>query len=133
MAQVPPRPLSFRKAAFVAMVLLLPVTPLFAQQLGQGTADTDFSLWRVFAAVAFLAVLAGIAWALVKARGRPLQFFKPITQRRIEIVETARISTQASLCLARFEGAEYLLAVTPGGATLLEKRPIAADPADTDG
>jgi flagellar biogenesis protein FliO len=133
MAQFPPQPLSFCKAALAATMLLSSATPLFAQQLGRGSADTDFSLWRVFAAIAFLAVLAGIAWALVRARGRPLQLFKPITERRIEIVETARISTQASLCLARFDGAEYLVAVTPGGATLLEKRPVAVDPADTDG
>jgi flagellar biogenesis protein FliO len=128
MAQVPPRPLSFCKAAFVAMVLSLPATPLFAQQLGQGSADADISLWRLFATLIFLLILVTIAWVLIKVRGRPLQIFGAAAERQIEIIEVARVSPQASLSLVRFDGTEYLLAMTSNSTTVVEKRPAKTEP-----
>jgi flagellar biogenesis protein FliO len=97
--------------------------PAYAQQLGQGSADADISLWRVFATLIFLLILVTIAWVLIKVRGRPLPIFGPVSARQIEIVEVARISPQASLSLVRFDGAEYLLAMTPNSTTVVEKRP----------
>lgn len=107
--------------AFAA--LLASATPAYAQQLGQGSAEADLSLWRVFATLIFLLVLVTIAWVLIKARGRPLPIFGPASARQIEIVEIARISPQSTLSLVRFDGAEYLLAMTANSTTVVEKRP----------
>jgi flagellar biogenesis protein FliO len=107
----------------VFVILWAFATPVYAQQLGQGSADTDISLWRVFATLIFLAVLTAIAWVLIKVRGRPLQIFGPAAARQIEILEVARISPQSSLSLVRFDGTEYLLATTPHSTTVVEKRP----------
>jgi flagellar biogenesis protein FliO len=97
--------------------------PAYAQQLGQGSADADLSLWRVSATLIFLLILVTIAWVLTKVRGRPLPIFGLAPARQIEIVEVARISPQSSLSLVRFDDAEYLLAMTPSSTTIVEKRP----------
>jgi flagellar biogenesis protein FliO len=107
--------------AFAA--LLASAAPAYAQQLGQGSADADLSLWRVFATLLFLLSLVTSAWVLIKARGRPLPIFGPASARQIEIIEVARISPQSTLSLVRFDGAEYLLAMTPNSTTVVEKRP----------
>jgi flagellar biogenesis protein FliO len=110
----------------LAVTLVTVPTQLLAQSIGQGSADADLSFSRIFANLLFLLALVSAAWVLMKVRGRPLELFQPLANRRIIVSEVTRISTQASLCLILFDGHEYLLAVTPHAVTMIEKRPIQA-------
>lgn len=116
-----------RVTAGLVMIGLSSV-PLCAQRLGQGSAEADLSLWRVMAILLFLLVLVSGAWILVKMRGRPLQIFRPVANRRIEILEVARLSVHSSMCLIRFDGTDYLVAVTPQNTTIVEKKAAPASP-----
>jgi flagellar biogenesis protein FliO len=115
-----------RAATFVAVSLLS--ASAHAQKLGQGSADADISVWQIFATLIFLASLILIAWVLIKMRGRQLNIFGLSAERQIEIIEVARISPQSSLTLVRFDGFEYLLAMTSTGSTVVEKRPAKVKP-----
>jgi flagellar biogenesis protein FliO len=110
----------------IAVLLIAAVaTPLFAQNLGQGSSDSDISQWRIFATLIFILILISIAWFLIKLRGQPLNIFQVSRERRIRVAEVARVSAQSSLCLVRFDDNEYLLAVTPHSTTVIEKKMLA--------
>jgi flagellar biogenesis protein FliO len=116
-----PLPLYYlRPAVAVLMAALWPHT-VSAQQLGQGSSGADISSWQIFSLLIFLALLVAAALALVKFRGRPLQFFRPAADRRIEIIETARMSVQSTVCLIRYDGFDYLLAITAQSVTVIDK------------
>lgn len=111
---------------FLTAAAMIVPTQLLAQSLGQGSADADLSSWRIFATLVFLLALVSIAWILMKVRGRPLTLFQPLAARQVTVSEVTRISTQVFICLIKFDGYEYLLAVTPQTIAVIEKRPIHA-------
>lgn len=46
-----------------------------------------------------------------------------IPKRRIEIIETRRVSQHGDVCLFQCTGETYLIAIGPGQMLLLDKRP----------
>jgi flagellar biogenesis protein FliO len=94
-----------------------------AQQLGQGSSGADISGWQIFSLLIFMALLIAVALMLVKFRGRPSQLFKPAADRRIEIIETARMSVQSTVCLIRYDGFDYLLSITAQSVAVIDKSP----------
>jgi hypothetical protein len=115
----------FRTGLFVTITTCASATAV-AQQLGRGD-DDGIALWRVFAGVAVVLILGGAALVFGKSRAIDLRLWTPVASRRIKVIETVRISPQSSLCLAAFDGREYLIALTPGSATVVETNAAAAD------
>lgn len=104
--------------AGVVAAALLTGAPALAQRLGQGT-DTEVPIWRILGALAFCLLLAVAAAILLKRRlngpGRAV-FGRA---RRLQLVESLRLSHQIDLCVVSCDGAEFMLAATPHGATLI--------------
>jgi len=116
-----------------ALGLLGGAVPAFAQRLGQAT-DVGPPAWRVFLSLAIclgLAVAGAIALRIRLTAGgaspepgrwrlalrNPARFLN--TPRRLRIVETLRVSHHLDICLLSCDDRQFLLAATPGGATVL--------------
>ena len=93
---------------------------------------------RVVAALAaglLLSLLAALLLARMKRRGGPAPRWlgwlaRPgEPQARIRVVETRRASVHGDICLVSWNGTNYLIALTQGGAALLGQQP---EPAETD-
>jgi len=102
-----------------AIVTTCVTSTAVGQQLGGGD-DVEVSLWRVIAGVAVVLIFGVAALVFGKARVDALRLWTPAASRRVRVIETVRISPQSSLCLAAFDGREYLIALTPGSATVVE-------------
>ena len=102
--------------------LLVAAAPALAQRLGQGTG-TEVPIWRVLAALLLCLSLAVAAAILLRRRlgggARPIAFGR---SRRLQLVETLRLSHQVDLCVVSCDGGELLIASTPHGATLIDPR-----------
>jgi hypothetical protein len=98
---------------------LLTSSTCAAQTLGQGD-DFGVPVGRIVASLVLLLVVGGgiILWA--RRNGTMPRLLTPARQRRLAMIETMRMTPQSALCLAAFDGNEYLIAVTSGGATLLQ-------------
>lgn len=100
-----------------------------AQQLGGGGAP-NISLVRVFLALLVCLIVAVLAVLLLrqKIKGGALPLFSKLgsTTPRIKLVETRRIAPQSDLCLVQCDREEYLLLIVPGGASVLNRTPVAA-------
>jgi len=112
-----------------AAALLAAAAPAFAQRLGQGTG-TEVPIWRVLAALLLCLALAVAAAILLRRRlgggARPVAFGG---SRRLQLVETLRLSHQVDLCVVSCDSAEFLIASTPHGATLINPQlPPAKEP-----
>ncbi|HEV2818520.1 MAG TPA: flagellar biosynthetic protein FliO [Allosphingosinicella sp.] len=111
-----------RRLARIALAgaLLLAAAPALAQRLGQGTG-TEVPIWRVLGALFLCLALAVAAAFLLRRRlaggARPLAFGGP---RRLQLVESLRLSHQVDLCVVSCDGGEFLIAATPHGATLID-------------
>jgi flagellar biogenesis protein FliO len=106
-----------RVGTAVALSALL-AGPALAQRLGQGEG-TEVPVWRVIAALLLcLALAVGAAFALRKrlGGGLPLKAGRP---RRLQLVESLRLSHQTDLCLVECDGTNVLIASTPHGVTLI--------------
>ncbi len=104
----------FTGAAF----LLLAAAPAFAQRIGQGTG-TEVPVWRVLGALALCLALAVAAAYLLKRRlggSLPLAMGRA---RRLQLLETLRLSHQVDICLVSCDGAEFLVAASAQGATTI--------------
>lgn len=102
----------------VTAVLLLVEMPAHAQRLGQGTG-TEVPVWRVLGALIICLALAVAAAIVLKRRlggARPIGFGRA---RRLQLVETLRLSHQIDLCVVSCDGGEFLIAATPHGATVI--------------
>lgn len=102
-------------------LLLLGHGPALAQRLGQGTGG-EVPVWRVLGALGFCLALAIGAAFVLKRRlggGRPLGFGRA-RARRLELVESLRLSHQVDLCIVGCDGRELLIAATPHGAVLVK-------------
>jgi flagellar biogenesis protein FliO len=112
----PAFPLMLRTS--IAATALMAGAPALAQRLGQGTGG-EVPVWRVLGALAFcLALAIGAAFLLRRRLGGPVRatFGR---DRRLQLVESLRLSHQIDLCVISCDGAEFLLAATPHGATLI--------------
>jgi flagellar biogenesis protein FliO len=89
-----------------------------AQHLGQAVGN-EVDWWRVGGSLALCLVLAVVAAVVLKKRmigGGPglVGGF-----RRLQLVETLRLSHQVDVCLLRCDSGHLLIAATPQGAVLL--------------
>lgn len=93
--------------------------PAAAQKLGQGD-DVDISIARLSAALLVILVLAALALYFGRARLTRLRFWTGAQAHRLTVLEVVRIAPGATLCLASLDDREFLVAVTPQGATVIE-------------
>lgn len=93
--------------------------PAAAQKLGQGD-EVGISIARLIAALLVILVLAALALFFGRARLTRLRFWTGAQARRLTVLEVVRIAPGATLCLASLDDREFLLAVTPNGATVIE-------------
>ena len=103
----------------VALLTLLAAAPAFAQRIGQGTG-TEVPIWRVLIALALcLGLAVGAAYVLRRRLGgaMPLAMGR---SRRLQLVESLRITPQVHICLVSCDGAEFLVAASPQGAAAIE-------------
>lgn len=77
----------------------------------------DFA--RYFAALLLVLGLIGAAGLATRKFGLP-GLAKPVTQRRLQIVETLMLSPRQRLAIIRRDGVEHLVLVSPSGASLIE-------------
>lgn len=113
--------------------LLLIAGPAFAQsgRLGGG-GDLGISLTRIVTALVLCLMLAVLAALLLKRNGgkldlaavRRLVVRLPV-QRRIDVVETRRVSQHADICLLRCDGREYLILCAAQQQTVLREADVA--------
>ncbi len=112
--------------------------PASAAGLTSGSAP-DISWLRIALALVFCLALAAAAALALRKRGsagtlRFLTHFRAgaraLPRPRIRIIETRRASQHGDLCLVEAEGHTYFLALTAGGASLLDKQREAAADAD---
>lgn len=97
-----------------------------------GIADAPGIPWlRIMFALLFciaLAVGAIFAVRTYQSRGFSTGLLTRLRQvsgaPEIEIVETRRASMQGHICLFHCRGSAYLVAITAGGTTLIDKMPV---------
>ena len=113
---------ALRRAAAIiagAALLCLAAAPAFAQRLGQGTG-TEVPIWRVLGALALcLALAVAAAYFLRRRLNGSLPLAMGRARRRLQLVETLRLSHQVDICLVSCDGAEFLVAATQQGATAI--------------
>lgn len=115
--------------ALLAGAMLAAAAPALAQRLGQGTGS-EVPVWRVLGALLICLALAVAAAILLRRRlgggARPVAFGGP---RRLQLIETLRLSHQVDLCVVSCDSGEFLIASTPHGATVINPQLPRADPA----
>lgn len=94
--------------------------PAFAQTLGQGQAS-DISFVRIALSLLALLLLAAIVLFLFRSRLAPVRLWTPGGARRLHVLESVRLTPQASLCLVSADHVEYLVVVSASGATVLRQ------------
>ncbi len=120
-----------RLKALAPLCLLFAAAPATAQRLGGGGA-LNVSLTRIVMALLLCLMLAALAALALKRGGGRIDlagltriFAARPSQRRIEVIETRRVSQHADVCLLRCDGREYLLLCAPQQQTILREAPIA--------
>ena len=102
-----------------ALTLLLLAAPVFAQRIGQGTG-TEVPIWRVLIALALcLGLAVGAAYVLRRRLGGAMSLGMG-RSRRLQLVESLRLTPQVHICLVSCDGAEFLVAASPQGAAAIE-------------
>lgn len=107
--------------------LVVAASPAAAQRLGGG-GDLNISLSRIVIALVLCLMLAGLAILLLKRGGgrvdlaalRKLVVAMP-ARRRIDVIETRRVSQHADLCLFRCDDEEYLVLCAQHHQTVLRR------------
>ncbi len=111
------------------LAALLAASPALAQagHLGGGGA-VDVSLTRIVLALILCVMVAVLAVLLLKRSGGKVDlaaigrlFVKLPVQRRIEVIETRRVSQYADVCLVRCDAREYLILCAPQQQTVLRE------------
>ncbi|MEI9997611.1 MAG: flagellar biosynthetic protein FliO [Rhizomicrobium sp.] len=114
-----------------ALLVLAACRPAAAQTLGQG-ADDGISTWRVIAVLLLCLALAVYAAYVLRARlGGAPRFAWPLLsrtkiQRRLQLVETLRLSHQIDLCVVTCDGQDLLVAASAQGVEILRELPPGA-------
>jgi len=91
-----------------------------------GGEDVSVSIWRVLAALVICAIVALLAVLMIRKRaagGLPVIASLPARSRRIQVVETRRLSPHADISLVREGGREYLVLLFAGGSQILRSEP----------
>ena len=122
--------------AFPAIVASSPAMAQ-AGRLGGGGGSVDVSLTRVISALVLCLMLAALAVLLLKRRGGKIDLPKlgglfaklPAAARRIDVIETRRVSQHADICLLRCDGRDYLILMSQQQQTILREAPVAEDEA----
>ena len=107
--------------------LLLLAQPALADRLGGGS-ELGISLTRIVMALLLCLMLAALAVLLLKRGGgkfdlaalRGLMVRMPAA-RRIEVIETRRVSQHADVCMIRCDGREYLILSAAHQQTVLRE------------
>jgi len=104
-------------------------SPAFAQALATGPAPEV--PWLRLSLSLLLCIFLALGAALLLRRHRLHGRSNPLgallrkapgtARRRIAIIETRRASAHGDLCLVELDGQPYLLAFTPGGASLIDR------------
>ena len=120
-----------------AVPMLLSASPALAQagRLGGGGGSVDVSLTRIVSALVLCLMLAVLAVLLLKRNGgkvdlpalRGLFARMPVAARRIEVIETRRVSQHAEVCLLRCDGRDYLILCAQQQQTVLREGPSAVE------
>lgn len=108
-------------ARWAAAGLVLSCGPALAQTLGQGQ-DDGVSTWRVILALILCLALAAAVPFAMKARGFSglnLPSLGRVT-RRLRVIESVRLSQQASVSLVELDGEEFLVSVSNAGVEILD-------------
>ncbi|MEQ1809129.1 MAG: hypothetical protein ABL889_04330 [Terricaulis sp.] len=102
---------------------LMPALAL-AAPLGGGQSP-DINLVRIGLSLVLCLIIAGAAILILRRKGNGpwLSLTRASDPRAISVKETRRISLHAELCRFESDGQEFLIVVTPQGATLLRERP----------
>lgn len=113
--------------------LVVAAAPAIARagRLGGGSGGVDVSLTRIVTALILCLMLAALAALLLKHRGgrfdlgalRGFVGQMPGTARRIDVIETRRISQYADVCLLRCDGRDYLILCAEHQQTVLREGP----------
>lgn len=106
---------------------LLLAQPAWADRLGGGS-DLGISLTRIVMALLLCLMLAALAALLLKRSGGKIDFAalrglvaRMPAARRIEVIETRRVSQHADICLMRCDGREYLILSAAHQQTVLRE------------
>lgn len=123
------------------LALPLALIPLPAMAAGLGTANAPGVPWaRIVLAFVFCIALAVGAIAILRHHQGRLRFtfaaraFPAMAQaprRRIEVIETRRISQHGDVCLLHCGGHSYLIAMGQACAVLLDRQALPTGP-DTE-
>jgi flagellar biogenesis protein FliO len=106
--------------------LIVLTTTARAQQLGHGS-EVDVSGWRVLAGLGFILILVVGVFLVARVRPIHLTLWRSVSARRLKVIETTRLSPQATLCLASCDGKEYLIALTSGSVSVIDTPPMATE------
>lgn len=110
-----------RILSFLGIALLCScaiIDPASAQRLGQGES-VDVPIWRVVGALLFCLLIAVGAAFLLKRRLHGNVPMVGARGRRLQLVETLRLSHQNDICLISCDGVETLVASGSQGLTLM--------------
>jgi hypothetical protein len=123
-----------RLTYLVALPCLFSAAPALAQRLGGG-GGVDVSLTRIAMALILCLMIAALAVLLLKRNGGRIDLpafhrLVPAARpaRRIDVIETRRVSQYADVCLLRCDGREYLILCAQQQQTLLREAPTAETP-----
>lgn len=105
--------------AFMLVSGVMVSTPLLAQQLGRGD-DPAVSVWRVVLALVLILMLGGAALYIGRGRMSGIKLWQAGAYRRLNVIETSRMTPSSWLCLASCDGKEYLFAITANSVTFVD-------------
>ncbi|MDR3508028.1 MAG: hypothetical protein P4L64_09045 [Caulobacteraceae bacterium] len=107
-----------RRLATAVLASLTLSAPALAQTLGQGAATT-IPWWRLGGALLLCILLAiGGGLALKLRLGGATSAFSR-SSRRLQLVESLRLSHQIDICLLRCDDRDFMIAASPSGVTVL--------------
>jgi len=110
----------------IGLFLLLGSGAALADRLGQGP-DDDISAWRIVVSFLVCVVLAvGGAFFLKARMGGTNQLLRlmPKPNRRLQLVESLRLSPRAGLSIVDCDGSEMLVSISDTGVHLIGKLPL---------
>lgn len=134
--------------SLVSLLIAGAAGPVWAQSLGQANT-VNVSPWRVVAALGLSLTLAAAAALALRYRldqqaGRRPGSLRVLVgllrpglaslsrpRRHLHLQESLRVSPQLEICLFNFDDEQFLVAASPQGATVLDRRPVPASAIET--
>ncbi len=100
---------------------------------GRGVAIDPVRVLGALAVALIVAWLAALLLARLKRGGGLKALLTPKSEAAcLRVRETRRVGVNAEVCLVEWEGRQYLIGVTGGAMTVLDRKEgIAGDPADS--